>query len=87
MSTANQQMLVESGTVEGVLMRNSMDKGPYKWKEIADPNDAKKTMYEPITDLSTKDREQYYADIKDMNYILQGIPNYIYNFVDACEDA
>ncbi|GJW10696.1 integrase, catalytic region, zinc finger, CCHC-type containing protein [Tanacetum coccineum] len=44
-------------------------------------------MYEPIKDLSTEDRDQYDADIKVMNYILQGIPNDIYNFIDACEDA
>ncbi|GJT94140.1 hypothetical protein Tco_1082985 [Tanacetum coccineum] len=53
MPTANQQTLAESGTVEGILMRNSMDKGPYKWKEIADPNDAKKTIqYEPHVNAS-----------------------------------
>ncbi|GJS49819.1 hypothetical protein Tco_0599940 [Tanacetum coccineum] len=44
-------------------------------------------MLEPVKDLSTEEMERYYADIKVMNYILQGIPNDIYNFVDACEDA
>ncbi|GKE58324.1 hypothetical protein Tco_1497509 [Tanacetum coccineum] len=72
---------------EGVLMWNSIDKGPYKRKEISKPNNVEKTMHEPIKDLSTEDREQYYANIKVMNYILQGIPNDIYNSVDACEDA
>ncbi|GJT36570.1 hypothetical protein Tco_0926989 [Tanacetum coccineum] len=33
------------------------------------------------------ERDQYFADIKVMNYILQGIPNDIYNFVDTCGDA
>nr|GEU50549.1 reverse transcriptase domain-containing protein [Tanacetum cinerariifolium] len=32
-------------------------------------------------------RDMYYADIKVMNYIIQGIPNDIYNSVDACQDA
>ncbi|GJR90146.1 hypothetical protein Tco_0214157 [Tanacetum coccineum] len=68
-------------------MRNSIDNGPYKRKEMTDPNNAEKKTYEPIKDLSTKDREQYYTDINVMNYIIQGIPNDIYNSVDACEDA
>ncbi|GJY91876.1 hypothetical protein Tco_0507658 [Tanacetum coccineum] len=72
---------------EGELMRNSIDDCPFKQKEIDDPNNAGKKMYKPIKDLSTKDRDQYYANIKVMNYILQAIPNDIYNPVDACEDA
>ncbi|GKG19609.1 hypothetical protein Tco_0376708 [Tanacetum coccineum] len=55
---------------EGIFMQNSIDKGPYKRKEIDDPNDAKKTIFEPIKDLTTKDIDQYYADIKVINYIL-----------------
>ncbi|GJS31652.1 hypothetical protein Tco_0492272 [Tanacetum coccineum] len=72
---------------EGELMRNSIDNGPYKRKLINDPNNDGKKMYEPIKDLSTKDKDRYYADIKVMNYILQGIANDIYNSVDAYEDA
>ncbi|GJW61012.1 hypothetical protein Tco_0110347 [Tanacetum coccineum] len=37
--------------------------------------------------MSQQNKNQYYADIKVMNYILQGIPNDIYNSVDACKDA
>nr|GEZ40689.1 hypothetical protein [Tanacetum cinerariifolium] len=44
-------------------------------------------IYEPVKDLSTKERDRYYVDIKVMNNILQVIPNDIYNSVDACEDA
>ncbi|GJS36119.1 integrase, catalytic region, zinc finger, CCHC-type containing protein [Tanacetum coccineum] len=44
-------------------------------------------ILEPIKDLSIDDQKQYYADIKVMNYILQGIPNDIYNSVDAFNDA
>ncbi|GKE18822.1 hypothetical protein Tco_1426399 [Tanacetum coccineum] len=72
---------------EGELMRHSIDKGPYKRKEIVDPNDNSQKILEPIKDLSIDDQKQYYADIKVMNYILQGIPNDIYNSVDACNDA
>ncbi|GJY16678.1 hypothetical protein Tco_0387100 [Tanacetum coccineum] len=37
--------------------------------------------------MSKPDKEQYFVDIRVMNYILQGIPNDIYNYVDACPDA
>ncbi|GJS41309.1 integrase, catalytic region, zinc finger, CCHC-type containing protein [Tanacetum coccineum] len=72
---------------EGELMRHSIDKGPYKRKEIVDPNDNSQKILEPIKELSNDDQKQYYADIKVMNYILQGIPNDIYNSVDACNDT
>ncbi|GKA75391.1 putative ribonuclease H-like domain-containing protein [Tanacetum coccineum] len=72
---------------EGELMRNLIDKGPYKRREIVDPKDNTQKILEPIKDLSPEDQKQYYADIKVMNYILQGIPNDIYNSVDACNDA
>ncbi|GJS12928.1 retrovirus-related pol polyprotein from transposon TNT 1-94 [Tanacetum coccineum] len=37
--------------------------------------------------MSAQNKAQYFADIRVMIYILQGIPNDIYNFVDACPDA
>ncbi|GJW20872.1 hypothetical protein Tco_0031494 [Tanacetum coccineum] len=72
---------------EGELMRNSIDNGPYKRKVITDLNDDTKKILEPIHKLSQQNQNQYYADIKAMNYILQAISNDIYNFVDACKDA
>ncbi|GKC27096.1 hypothetical protein Tco_1034390 [Tanacetum coccineum] len=56
-------------------------------KEIVDPNDDTKKILKPINKLSQQNQNQYYADIKVMNYILQGIPNDIYNFMDACKDV
>ncbi|GKE08498.1 hypothetical protein Tco_1412049 [Tanacetum coccineum] len=72
---------------EGELIRNSIDNGPYIRKEIVDLKDDTKKILEPIKDISVEYKNQYYADIKVMNYILQGIPNDIYNSVDACNDA
>ncbi|GKA73568.1 hypothetical protein Tco_0779870 [Tanacetum coccineum] len=72
---------------EGELMRNSIDNDPYIRKEITNPNDTTTTIPEPISKMSKPDKEQYYTDIKVMNYILQGIPNDINNSVDACSDA
>nr|GFB17913.1 hypothetical protein [Tanacetum cinerariifolium] len=37
--------------------------------------------------MSQQNKNQYYAYIKVMNYILQGIPNDIYNYMDACKDT
>ncbi|GKD75392.1 retrovirus-related pol polyprotein from transposon TNT 1-94 [Tanacetum coccineum] len=51
---------------EGELMRRSIDKGPYKRREIVDPNDNSLKILEPIKDLSLKYQKQYYADIKHM---------------------
>ncbi|GJY04787.1 integrase, catalytic region, zinc finger, CCHC-type containing protein [Tanacetum coccineum] len=68
-------------------MRDSIFKGPYKRKDIPDPNNESETIPEPISKMSKPNKEQYFADIRVMNYILQGISNDIYNFVDACLDA
>ncbi|GKD64809.1 integrase, catalytic region, zinc finger, CCHC-type containing protein [Tanacetum coccineum] len=57
--------LLDNKREEGVLMRNSIDKGPYKRKEIVDPNDDTKKILEPIKDISVEDIDQYYADIKE----------------------
>ncbi|GJV68928.1 hypothetical protein Tco_1484437 [Tanacetum coccineum] len=72
---------------EGELMKHSIDKRPYKRKEILDPNDDTKTIIEPLSKMSQQNKNQYYADIKVINYILQGIPNDIYSYVDASEDG
>ncbi|GJW51654.1 hypothetical protein Tco_0093005 [Tanacetum coccineum] len=79
--------LFDNKREEGELMRHSIDNRPYKRKEIVDPNDDTQTILEPINKLSPQDQKQYYADIRVMNYILQGIPNDIHNSVDACKDA
>ncbi|GKB69233.1 hypothetical protein Tco_0930645 [Tanacetum coccineum] len=84
MSTVNQQTLAEE---EGELMRHLIDNGPYIRKEIVEPKYDTKKILEPIKDISPKYKNQYYVDIKVMNYILQGISNDIYNSVDACKDA
>ncbi|GJZ82773.1 hypothetical protein Tco_0647946 [Tanacetum coccineum] len=95
MSTANQQTLAELGASDRPLILekrsyvawDSIFKGPYKRKYIPDPNNESETIPKPISKMSKIDKEQYFADIKVMNYILQGIPNDIYNYVDACPYA
>ncbi|GKC06984.1 hypothetical protein Tco_0998594 [Tanacetum coccineum] len=68
-------------------MRNSIDNGPYIRKDIPNPSNTQTTIPEPISKMSKPDKDQYFTNIKVMNYILQGIPNNIYNYVDACSDA
>nr|GEU96483.1 hypothetical protein [Tanacetum cinerariifolium] len=69
------------------LMRHSIDNGPYKRKDIPDPNNESNTIPEPISKMTSRNKNQYFADIRVMNYILQGILNDIYNSVDACPNA
>ncbi|GJV61936.1 hypothetical protein Tco_1468036 [Tanacetum coccineum] len=72
---------------EGKLIRYSIDNGLLGRRKVQDPKDPSKEIDELVKDLSVEDKERYYTDIKVMNYILQGIPNDIYNYVDACQDA
>ncbi|GJV97520.1 retrovirus-related pol polyprotein from transposon TNT 1-94 [Tanacetum coccineum] len=37
--------------------------------------------------MTESNKKQYIADVKVMNYLLQAIPNDIYNSVDACKNA
>nr|GEW52430.1 hypothetical protein [Tanacetum cinerariifolium] len=69
---------------EGELIRYSIKKGPYKRKDIPDPNNELTTILEPPSKMSQHNKNHYFADIRVMNYIIQGIPNDIYNSVDAC---
>ncbi|GJX10253.1 hypothetical protein Tco_0200112 [Tanacetum coccineum] len=37
--------------------------------------------------MTEGNKKQYIADVRVMNYLLQAIPNDIYNLVDACKNA
>nr|GEW98967.1 putative reverse transcriptase domain-containing protein [Tanacetum cinerariifolium] len=62
----------------------SIEKGPYERQRLIDPD---KTIPEPIVKMTEANKKQYFKDVKVMNYLLQAIPNDIYNFMDACKDA
>ncbi|GKB35302.1 putative RNA-directed DNA polymerase [Tanacetum coccineum] len=66
-------------------MWKSIEKGPYKRPMIQDPIAG--LVLEPISKMTRGDKKQYAADIKVMNYLLQAIPNDIYNSVHACKNA
>ncbi|GKB20525.1 hypothetical protein Tco_0854448 [Tanacetum coccineum] len=68
-------------------MRRSIEIRPYVRQRITDPEKPTEIIPEPISKMTEANKKQYFAYIKVMNYLLQGIPNYIYNSVDACKDA
>nr|GFB01379.1 hypothetical protein [Tanacetum cinerariifolium] len=68
---------------DGERMWRSIEKGPYKRPLITDPNNDQEKILKPFSKLAESDKKQYIADVKVMNYLLQSIPNYIYNSVDA----
>ncbi|GJU66113.1 hypothetical protein Tco_1252372 [Tanacetum coccineum] len=91
MSTSNQQTLAESRASDRPPI---LEKGNYvAWasrflrKMIPDLDNTAENIPKPINKMTNINKSQYFADIKVMNYLLQGIPNDIYNSVDACKDA
>ncbi|GJV68325.1 hypothetical protein Tco_1483834, partial [Tanacetum coccineum] len=72
---------------DGERMWRSIEKGPYERPLITDPDDDKVQILEPLSKMIESNKKQYIADVKVMNYLLQAIPNGIYNLVDACKNA
>ncbi|GKE44649.1 hypothetical protein Tco_1471933 [Tanacetum coccineum] len=44
-------------------------------------------ILEPLSKMTAENKSQYIADVKVMNYLLQAIPNDIYNSIDACKNG
>ncbi|GKC42727.1 hypothetical protein Tco_1060449 [Tanacetum coccineum] len=68
-------------------MWRSIQKGPYERPMIPDPDDTQVHILEPLSKMTESNKKQYIADVKVMNYLLQAIPNDIYNSMDACKNA
>nr|GEV16251.1 hypothetical protein [Tanacetum cinerariifolium] len=74
-------------------MWNSIQNGPYMRPMILDPDGAEnidstiKQILEPFSKMTEGNKKQYITDVKVMNYLLQAIPNDIYNSVDACKNT
>ncbi|GJU76734.1 hypothetical protein Tco_1273804 [Tanacetum coccineum] len=88
MSALNQQTLTDPGANDRPPM---LEKGIYiPWESrplIIDPNEDKEKILEPLSKMTESNKKQYIADVKVMNYLLQAIPNDIYNSVDACKNV
>ncbi|GKB34255.1 hypothetical protein Tco_0879197 [Tanacetum coccineum] len=67
-------------------LNKAIDEGPYEFRmfTLSDTDEPKMQTEE---DLKGDDLKYYEAEIEAMNLILISIPNYIYNFVDACTTA
>ncbi|GJZ11184.1 hypothetical protein Tco_0545943 [Tanacetum coccineum] len=75
---------------EGERMRNSIKVEPYERKMIQNPDkpdDPTTKIIEPLSKMTESNKQRYFSNIIMMNYLLQGIPNDIYNSVDACKTA
>ncbi|GJR43649.1 hypothetical protein Tco_1311752 [Tanacetum coccineum] len=72
---------------EGDQMWRSIEKGPYVRPMISNPDKPTKQILEPLSKITKRNKKQCIADVKVMNYLLQAIPNNIYNSVDACKNA
>ncbi|GJT49863.1 hypothetical protein Tco_0976020 [Tanacetum coccineum] len=44
-------------------------------------------ILEPLSKMTEGNKKQYIIDVRVMNYLLQAIPNDIYNSVDVCKNA
>ncbi|GKG16108.1 hypothetical protein Tco_0358431, partial [Tanacetum coccineum] len=54
---------------------------------IPNPDNPHNEIIEPLSKMTKGNKKQYIANVKFMNYILQAIPNDIYNSADACTNA
>ncbi|GKA72452.1 hypothetical protein Tco_0778668 [Tanacetum coccineum] len=88
MSTSNQQTLADSEANERPPMH---EKGNYiPWESrpiIPNPDNTIEQILKPMSKMNEGNKKQYIADVKVMNYLLQAIPNDIYNSMDACKNA
>nr|GEV61922.1 hypothetical protein [Tanacetum cinerariifolium] len=68
-------------------MWHSIKKGPYVRPMIPDLDDTREKIIKPLSRMTETNKKQYIADVRVVNYLLQTIPNDIYNSVDACRTA
>ncbi|GJV09366.1 hypothetical protein Tco_1347022 [Tanacetum coccineum] len=72
---------------DGERMWNSIQNRPYQRLMIPNPDNIQQQILEPLSKMTEGNKKQYIADARVMNYLLQAIPNDIYNSVDACKNA
>ncbi|GKF60433.1 hypothetical protein Tco_0177219 [Tanacetum coccineum] len=54
---------------------------------VVDPTNPTVPILESLSKMTEVNKKQYIADVRVMIYLLQAIPNDIYNLVDACKNA
>ncbi|GJT61857.1 hypothetical protein Tco_1005390 [Tanacetum coccineum] len=78
---------LENQLEKGEKMWHSIQHGPYQRPLVPNPDNLKDHILEPLSKMTKVYKKKYIVDLRVMNYILQEIPNDIYNPVDACENA
>ncbi|GJS65026.1 retrovirus-related pol polyprotein from transposon TNT 1-94 [Tanacetum coccineum] len=72
---------------EGERMWNSIQNRPYQRPMVPNPDSPAEQILEPLSKMTEGNKKKYIADVRVMNYLLQAIPNKIYNSVDACNTS
>ncbi|GKE31175.1 hypothetical protein Tco_1450497 [Tanacetum coccineum] len=72
---------------DGERMWNLIQNGPYQRPMVVDPTNLTVPILEQLSKMTESNKKQYIANVRVMNYLLQAIPNDIYNSVDACKNA
>ncbi|GJY85774.1 retrovirus-related pol polyprotein from transposon TNT 1-94 [Tanacetum coccineum] len=72
---------------DGERMWNLIQNDPYQRPMVVDPTNPTVPILEPLSKMTEGNKKQYIAYVRVMNYLLQEIPNDIYNSVDSCKNA
>nr|GEU63683.1 hypothetical protein [Tanacetum cinerariifolium] len=54
---------------------------------VVDPTNSTVPILKPLSKMTKGNKKKYIPNVRVMNYLLQAIPNDIYNSVDACKNA
>ncbi|GKD51229.1 hypothetical protein Tco_1280205 [Tanacetum coccineum] len=91
MSASNQQTLAKPRATDRppILKKGNYIPWESRFRRLmsADPDDPHNEIPKPISKMTEANRIRYSIDVRAMNYLLQAIPNDIYNSVDSCKDA
>ncbi|GJS24131.1 hypothetical protein Tco_0452763 [Tanacetum coccineum] len=68
-------------------MWNLIQNGPYQRPMIPNLDNTQQQILKPLSKMTEGNKKQYIADVRVINYLLQAIPNDIYNSVDACKNV
>ncbi|GJV80304.1 hypothetical protein Tco_1516174 [Tanacetum coccineum] len=72
---------------DGERMWHSIEKGPYERLLITYLGDNQVKILEPLSKMTEINKKQFIAYVKIMSYLLQAIPNDIYNSMDASKEG
>ncbi|GJZ44962.1 putative ribonuclease H-like domain-containing protein [Tanacetum coccineum] len=80
------KMFLDNKLEDGERMWNLIQNSPYQRPMVVDPTNPTVPILEPLSKMTEGNKKQYITDVRVMNYLLQAIPNDIYNSVDASKE-